>query len=235
MTTSPQGRPAAGGSLKDTGCKPQSHGQADPGGGPCPRCSRPRCTAAAKTRPGERCRKNPHPGATICTNHGLTAAGREAAAQRVAEEAAEKALRDQDLWPGLATVTPIKDPVAALARLAGAVEHMTNVAGTRVNELTGIAGGESMTQLRAEVALLEKLIARSDSLLTNMARLNLGQRQVEIEEWQGQMLGHALVAALAEIGELEAPMRDRVIRGVLGKLGWAPEVLELEGPDGVPA
>jgi hypothetical protein len=69
-------------SLKDTGCKPQSHGKSDPGGGPCPRCRRPRCSAAAKTRPGERCRKNPHPGATICTNHGLTEAGRVAAAER---------------------------------------------------------------------------------------------------------------------------------------------------------
>jgi hypothetical protein len=173
-------------------------------------------------------------GQRVCRMHGGSSPGaRQAAEQRVAEEQASKAIAN--IWPGMGSAERVKDPVAALGRLAGALEQMTEVVGARVNELHGIAGGESMTQLRAEVVLLDRLLAHSRAVLTDMARLNLGQRQVEIEEWQGQMLGHALVAALAEISELEVPMRDRVIRGVLGKLGWAPEVLELKGPDGVPA
>src|ERR1700752_1521191 len=108
------------GSLKDTGCKPQAHGQAQPGGGPCPRCGRPRCSAAAKSRPGERCRKNPHPGATICTNHGLTEAGRAKAAEVRREEAASKALAK--LWDSEAK--PVTDAVASMQELAGQLRHI---------------------------------------------------------------------------------------------------------------
>jgi hypothetical protein len=143
-------------------------------------------------------------GQRVCRMHGgSTPAARDAAEQRVAEAAAGRTLAN--LWPGLAGAERVKDPVAALGRLAGALEQMTEVVGTRVNELHGIAGGESMTQLRGEVVLLDKLLAHSRAVLTDMARLNLGQRQVEIEEWQGQMLGHALVAAL---GRSRSWMRD---------------------------
>jgi hypothetical protein len=201
---------------------------------PCGRCGKPHARCSAHRRDGEPCTQRPMHGQRVCKMHGgLTPGAVEKAEERLAEAGAQKAIAS--LWPGLAGAERVKDPVAALGRLAGALEQMTEVVGARVNELHGIAGGESMTQLRGEVVLLDKLLAHSRAVLTDMARLNLGQRQVEIEEWQGQMLGHALVAALAEISELEVPMRDRVIRGVLGKLGWAPEVLELDGPDGVPA
>lgn len=212
--------------LKDTGCKPQAHGESAPGGGPCPRCDRPRCTAAAKSRPGERCRKNPHPGATICTNHGLTAAGRAKAQQNQLEAGADQALRK--LWTGLDEATPIKDPVAAMERLAGSLESMVEAAGERVSKLQHLAGGKDLTQLRAEVVLLERALGHFRALLVDMARLGLAERQVELQQEQAQLVTQAFLGALAVLPGLLPADKDAAIRAYLTGLGRGPELLELE-------
>lgn len=161
-------------------------------------------------------------GQRVCKMHGgMTPGAREKAEERQLVAAAEKALKDQDLWPGLDKVTPVKDPVAALAKLAGSLDHMTSVVGARVNELGSVAGGEHLTQLRAEVALLERLIARSDSLLTNMARLNLGARQVELAQGQAQLVISAAQAgleALAAVLDLPAEAREVFLQALVGRL-----------------
>jgi hypothetical protein len=205
--------------LKDTGCKPQAHGQAAHGGGPCPRCGRSRCTAAAKTRPGERCRKNPHPGATICTNHGLTAAGRAKAAEAVADAKADAAVRE--LWPGLAGVEPVRDPFDLLARTAAALEHMAESTGARVNELQGkVGGGEHLTQLRAEVVLLDRLLDKLLKAGDRMAALGIASRAVEVQQGQADLMLAWLRAGLeAGAGAGGEPVvLEAVLEGFLGAM-----------------
>lgn len=188
--------------LKDTGCKPQAHGQSEPGGGPCPRCERPRCTAAAKTRDGERCRKNPHPGATICTNHGLTEAGRAAAELRQVEAKADSKIRK--LWPGLADAAPVKDPVGQMEQLAGALAQMLDVVGGKVNDLEYYAGGVGLTQLRGELVLLDKLAGHLRALLEAMTRLGIAERHVQLEQQRADVIVGAFRAALAAVSLLPA-------------------------------
>jgi hypothetical protein len=213
--------------LKDTGCKPQAHGQAVPGGGKCPLCGRPRCTAAAKTRAGERCRKNPHPGASICTNHGLTAAGRAAAADRVAGEKAGKVIAE--LWPGLAGVAPVKDPIDLLARTAAALEAMADQVGERVNQLNGkVATGESMSQLRAEVVLLDRVLDKVIRASDRLASLGIAEKQVELEQARAEIVTQAYLASLAVVSLVPAD-RDAMLRAFLTGLGRGPEVLEAGG------
>lgn len=184
-------------SLKDTGCQPQAHGEAEPGGGPCPRCGRSRCTASAKTRDGERCRKNPHPGATICTNHGLTQAGRDAAEQRQLEAGAEAKIRK--LWPGLADASPVKDPVGQMEQLAGALTQMLDVVGEKVNDLEHYAGGTGLTQLRGELVLLDKVAGQLRQLLEAMARLGIAERHVQLEQARAEVIVGAFRAAVAVV------------------------------------
>lgn len=211
--------------LKDTGCQPQAHGESEPGGGPCPRCDRPRCSAAAKSRPGERCRKNPHPGATICTNHGLTAAGRAKAEEKQLEDRAGKELAK--LWIGLDQATPVKDPITSLERLAGALENAVDVVGGRVNDLGNLAGGAGLTQLRGEVILLERLLGQLRQALDAMARLGLAERQVELQQEQAALVTSAFMGALAVLTGLLPADRDLAVRTFLAGLGRGPEVLEV--------
>lgn len=202
--------------LKDTGCQKQAHGQADPGGGPCPRCGRPRCSASAKTRDGERCRKNPHPGATICTNHGLTEAGRARAADRVAEDQATETIAK--LWPGLGSASPVKDPVGSMERLAGALEEMLERTGAKVNDLSHVSAGRDLTQLRGELVLLDKVTGHLRALLESMARLGIAERYVQLEEERASIVVAAFVGAL-EVLVLVPADKDLVTRRFLELLG----------------
>lgn len=193
-------------------------------------CSRPRCTAAAKTRPGERCRKNPHPGATICTNHGLTEAGRAKAAEKVASDKAEKAIAD--LIPLVGSAEPVKDPVDLLARVASMLEGATDQVAGRVNLLQGKVGaGEHLSQLRAEVVLLEKLLGHLRAVARDLAALGIAERQVELAAGQADIVVSAFRAGLTAAGAVLVPdVRDAMLRAFLQALGQGDVVVgELEG------
>ena len=140
----------------------------------------------AKTIP---CGNWPARGATVCRYHGGSAPQVKAAAeQRQAEAAAEQAVRA--LWSGLDQATPVKDPVSALERLAGALEQLVDEAGARVTGLKHVAGGEHLTQLRAEVVLFERALGHLRGLLVDMARLGIASRAVEVQQGQAdQVLG----------------------------------------------
>lgn len=211
------------GTLKDTGCKPQAHGEAAPGGGPCPRCGRPRCCASAKSRPGERCRRNPHPGATICDRHGLTEAGRAKAAEVVAGAAAERAIGE--LVPLLASASPVKDPVDLLARCLSVLEAMADTVAARVNALNGKVGtGEHLAQLRAEVVLLDRVQDRIVKGAGKLADLGIAERQVELAAGQADIAVGAYRAALAVAGAVLLPeVRDAMTRTYMLGIGVPPE------------
>ncbi len=217
------------GSLKDGPCSSRAHAEARPGKGSCPLCGRPRCSARAKSRPGERCRRNPVPGGKTCNVHGSnTRSARAAGEQRQQEEAAAEALKKM-LWVGIGRAAPVTDPVALLAQIAGALQEMTDRVGTRVNELQGrVAAGEHMSQLRAEVLLFEKLLGHLRGVTTDMARLGIAERHVELEQEKAQLVTTAFMAALAAVTLVPAD-RDLMLRSFLQALGRGPDPLELTG------
>lgn len=206
--------------LKDTGCRPQSHGSSKPGGGPCPSCGRPRCSAAAKSRPGERCRKNPHPGASICTNHGLTVAGRAAAERRQTETAAAKVL--DGLW--VRDAVPVTNAVAGLQQLAGQLQHVADFLGGRLE-----AGGLDQVMTAAWLRVLREL----RTALGEMERLGIAERAVEIEGARVRLMAIAFGKALDALGvELTVEQLARARAVLLAELRSAPELPVGPGPEG---
>lgn len=166
------------------------------------------------------CQKDPLKGQWVCRSHGgATEKSKAAAEQRQAVAAADDTIRK--LWPGLDQATPVKDPVASLARLAGALEHMADDVGTRVNELTHLSGGQHLTQLRGEVVLLERVLGQLRLVTGDMARLNLGARQVELAQGQAQLVITAAqggLEALAAVLDLPAEAREVFLRALVAGL-----------------
>jgi hypothetical protein len=189
-----------------------------------PEDTRPRCRATSRS--GQRCKRYPVPGATVCTMHGGAAPQVQAkAAERQLEAAADTVIRK--LWPGLSEASPVKDPVASMERLAGALEQLVDEAGSRVSDLKHLAGGKDLTQLRAEVVLLERALGHLRGLLVDMARLGIAERQVEIEQEKARMVVQAFLGAVGLLALLPAD-KDLVVRKFLELLGRGPEVLEGE-------
>lgn len=189
---------------------------------------RRQCTARSK-RSGERCKRAPVMGATVCAMHGGKAPQVAAAAeQRQAEARADAAIAE--LWPGLAGMAPVKDPIDLLARTAGALEQMADRVGARVNALNGrVAAGESMSQLRAEVVLLDRLLDKVIKSSDRLASLGIEEKHIELEQARAELVTSAFLAAMAVVSSLLPADRDLMLRTFLAGLGRGPEVLEAGG------
>lgn len=184
---------------------------------PCGQCGQPHARCSAHTRKGKPCTQPPMTGQRVCRMHGGSAPQSLAAAeQRVVIAAAERVVAD--LWPGLDQAPPVKDPVASMERLAGALEQLVDEAGRRVSTLTNIAGGEHLTQLRAEVTLLERALGHLRGLLVDMARLGIAERHVQLEQERAQLVTAAFLAAL-DVGGLVPEVRTLMVDRFLAGLG----------------
>lgn len=177
---------------------------------------RRQCTATSK-RSGVRCKRAPIKGGMVCAMHGgKSPAVAAAAADRQAAAEAEKVVRR--LWAGLDDAAPVKDPVASMERLAGTLEAAADDVGARVNELRSLSGGSTLTQLRGEVVLLERLVGHLRGLLVDMARLGIAERHVQLESDRAQMVTAAFLAAL-DVGGLVPEVRSLMIDRFLSGLG----------------
>lgn len=168
-------------------------------------------------RAGERCGNWRLTGQTVCGKHGGKApAALEAARIRVAEE---KLMADASRLVG----TPVDNPLTELAKLAGRARALMDLLEERVDALldapdddldSGTTGGirykgGAGEQIRGEVQLYERSMDRLGTLLTSIARLNIDDRLVKIEERQVE----AVVAAL-EAGLTAAGIRDQEQRAL---------------------
>ncbi|HEY0889351.1 MAG TPA: HGGxSTG domain-containing protein [Nocardioides sp.] len=201
---------------------------------PCERCGLPHARCLAHRRDGQPCGQPRMTGQRVCKMHGGKSKGaQENAEQRQAEAKADAAVRE--LWPGLADIEPVKDPIDLLARSAAALEHMADTVGARVNDLNGkVATGESMSQLRAEVVLLDRLLDKVIKSSDRLASLGIAERQVEIQAAQAEIVVAAVRLMLDALhgevpGGLSPAAREVAIRAFLSGLGRGPEQLEAGG------
>jgi hypothetical protein len=155
-----------------------------------------RRVCGAKTRAGGECGHWAMAGGMRCRMHGGASPHVRAAAQRrVAEAKALRAVRREG-------IEPIGDPVEELRDLASEAKSLKDHFGARLKALQEIrystpGAGE---QLRAEVALYERALDRSQKFLADLARLGLDERRVRVTEAQAAVLLGVIVRGLASAG-----------------------------------
>ncbi len=108
--------------------------------------------------------------------HGGATPAVRAAAERRRAEAEATALYDQ-VWKHDAA--PVSDPVMALQRMAGQLEHAMNVLGAMVNATT-VDSPASLAWAR--------VVRESRQLLVDMGRLGIASRAVEIQQQQADLM-----------------------------------------------
>ncbi|MCW2601684.1 MAG: hypothetical protein JWM02_3513 [Frankiales bacterium] len=161
--------------------------------------TQPRCRAT--TRAGVPCKRFAIRGGAVCPAHGGSAKHvKRAARTRDAEAKAARLLTSVD-------AVPVANPLVLLAQVAGEAVRLKDVLGVIVDQLRpeeirslSPFGGE---ELRADLAAYERALDRVGKFAVNMARLNLDERLVAVNE--------ALMAQLVQ-----------VIRGIVMDLGHSP-------------
>jgi len=103
---------------------------------------------------------------------------------------------------GRMTIIPVDDPLTEMAKLAGEAIAWKDVIAERVSFLNDIRydGEKSGEQVRGEVIVFERALDRCNSVLTNMAKLNIDERLARVSEKQAEFVANALTAALNEMG-----------------------------------
>lgn len=160
------------------------------------------CTARAKGT-GERCRRAPIRGATVCFVHGgMAPQVRAKAARRLEVEEVEAEIRNALAFESLDGVS---NPVEILSELAARALATERALSARVNELAADdrlryrAAGAGTEQLRAEVGLWERWHKQAASLVETLAKLNLDERRVRLTEAQGNLVAEVLRAIFARL------------------------------------
>lgn len=151
------------------------------------------------THPQERCRQVVMKGQTVCISHGGKAPQNlKAAERRVAEADLQQKLTKQ---LAKLDVDPIGDPLTALSQLAGQVVAFKDALADRVNTLSEIRyQGAAGEQVRAEITLYERAMDRANTVLGNIARLNIDERLARVTEKQAETVIAAIEAALLHAG-----------------------------------
>jgi hypothetical protein len=167
------------------------------------------CTAT--NRAGERCGRWAIRGGTVCANHGgKTPAVQAAATRRLAEREAAATLADVE-------VTPISNPLEALAEVAEEARAFQRFAAAKVAELSELAGygAQGGEQLRAVVVLYERATDRAAKLLADWVRLGFDERMVAMHERQADLVERFVLAVVADLDlteDQEARVPDATVR-----------------------
>ena len=174
-------------------------------------------------RKGQPCNKSAMVGQLVCYRHGGKAPQAKRSAElRLAEDKARKMLAQLN-------VEPVGNALEALALVAGQCVAWKDACAAMVNKLhadeirySGREGGALTEQVRAELLLWERSLDRCITALSQMARLNLDERLVTIEEGKARLLAQAFADALTEVPGLDPDHVDIVRRSFARKLRALP-------------
>jgi hypothetical protein len=175
-----------------------------------------------RTRQGTPCKLpaghgTDHPGVGRCDHHGGATPTHRAHAERVLLERAEQSALAELHHLG---VQPVTNPLVALAELAAEARQWETilrrqVAGLESLSQTTPAGAE---QVRAVVILFERAMDRAAAFAAMMAKLNVDDRLVKlndrIAEAQGERLAGAIEGILEDLGHHD-PRRDPAVARVV--------------------
>lgn len=162
---------------------------------------------AARNRSGERCRRVPAKGATVCSMHGGRAPQVIAAARsRVVEADAVRQLRAEGYEP---TVNPVEE----LLSLGAEVTALKDVLRARVADLSDAewvtTSKLAVENVRAVVSAYERALDRCERTLTNMLRLDLEAKLVHLAQRDAEAIWRAIGVGLAAIGASDHAERFR--------------------------
>lgn len=181
-----------------------------------------RCSAKSK-QSGERCKRAPIVGGTVCVMHGGKAPAVQAAAEaRVVEAAAVKVL--SKVWDPQAK--PVTNAVAAMQKLAGQTEQAADVLGSRIGSgepACEECGRGDLAMNSAEAVAWLRVLREHRQLLEAMERLGIAERYLQFEEAQASQIVAAATGAIAEIG-LSPEDRERFLGMFLELLAPGPTV-----------
>lgn len=154
-------------------------------------------TNTSGERAGQPCGRWAIRGGTVCRTHGGAAPQVKAAAKaRLVEKDIAETL-------GRLNVTPIHDPLTALAELAGEITAWKELAADRVAKLKDLASRNFLSgsdEVHAEIQVYERALDRTVHVLATIARLNIDERLVKISQQQADLVKTALLGALDDAG-----------------------------------
>jgi hypothetical protein len=177
-----------------------------------------RC-GAKSTQTGKPCQRWPIKGGRRCPKHGgATPAAKAAAAATRAEGRIRAEL-------GKLQIVPITDPLTELSHIAGEVLAWKNLAAEQWEHLTSMRyEGMSGEQLRAEIAVWERALDRCVTTLATIAKLNIDERLVALDEKRAALVNEAinrLLDHLALGAEQRAEAKGVVARHLRSLAGGA--------------
>lgn len=153
-----------------------------------------RCKALSK-RSGERCRRFPIPGGTVCVMHGgASPKVRAAAERRRVRQQATKLL--EVIWDEEAP--PITDPIVTLQELLGRHRHALNVLGARLD-------GDDLDETATSAFI--RLARELRQGLEGMEKLDLSSKRVQLESDKVRLIAVA-VGAMFDALNLTADQRE---------------------------
>lgn len=183
------------------------------------------CIAKAKGT-GERCRRSPIAGGTVCRVHGGAAPAVKAKALQ--RQALQSVTADARAILAVEDVEPLGDPVLVLAGLAARLSATERALAARVNALdrlsyTSVMGTE---QLRSEVALWGQWHDRLVKTLEILGKLGLDERRVRITQLQAMQLVDIVKATLdaLELSPDQRKKADSVLHAELLKASKEDEM-----------
>lgn len=158
-----------------------------------------KCTATRSD--GEHCKAWAIKGASVCRVHGGSAPQvKAAAAVRVVEQKAVAVIRKH-----FDARTPVTDPLAAIAEVAGEMVAVKDwlrqrVEAIQAQQMRVETFGQQAEQMRAEFQAYVGMLASCSKVIGDIARLNIEERMARVTELQAAAIISALDRTLAELG-----------------------------------
>lgn len=157
------------------------------------------CTAKAKTT-GNRCRRRPIPGGTVCPMHGGNApAVRAKGLERLATQKLEAEMNAVLAHEG---ISPVTDPLEELGKLASSAKALTEALGQRVNALKSLEhfDDKSAPAIKAEVQMYERALDRLHRVLDSLVKHGYTERTVQIQETEALLVSGVIRRVVAALG-----------------------------------